>query len=173
MTAEVVPRQAAERPSARKSALACEPTGTAMGVPLGAVKVTLIATPRFIRCDLRATAIAVDGRYAAGYRPPAVLVVAGRNGIKVGQPIWEDGGGAVQEAKVTFAPGGLYGDHRCREFWSAHCLSLYPHFSLPQRHLRMTAGSIAAPSRTAPANGAVATTIARATRAHHRRRAVG
>ena len=70
VTAEVVPRQAAERPSARKSALACEPTGTAMGVPLGAVKVTLIATPRFIRCDLRATAVAVDGRYAAGYRPP-------------------------------------------------------------------------------------------------------
>src|SRR5262249_24597190 len=87
------------------------------------------------------------------------------------RPIFTGDGGAVQGRHSDAAPGDLHGGHRCRELLSAHCL--YPRFSLLRRRLRMIAGSIAAPSRMAPANGAAATTIARATPAFHRLRAAG
>src|SRR5512143_4167976 len=94
-----------------------------------------------------------------------------RNKIK--RPtITEVGGGAVRRQRSA-APGDFYGGHRCRELSYAHCWFSYLHFLLPTRRLRTTAGLTAAPSKTAPVNGAAAITIARAIRAHPRPPAAG
>ena len=90
---------------------------------------------------------------------------------KCRQPILSGDGGAVSGRHSKRCAGDLHGGHRCRELWSAYCLSLFPCSLLQHLRLRTTAGSIAAPSRMAPANGAVVTTTARAIRAYPPQRA--
>src|SRR6188474_2573216 len=83
---------------------------------------------------------------------------------KITRPIITgNGGGAVTDHSEA-APGGFYGGQRCHELCYAHCLFSCLHFSSQIAHSHTTAGSTRAASRTAPANGAVATTTARAIR---------
>src|SRR5262249_41703818 len=56
-------------------------------------------------CDLRATAVAGDSRYGAGYRPPRRCWLRGRQRNKSRPANMGGGGGAVQDATVTLRRG--------------------------------------------------------------------
>ena len=126
-------------------------------------------------CDLRATAAAAGSRYDVGTdRLGGAGCVAATNKNRGGQQLRETKKEEqFRTTQLTLGRGVYMEPPMSRALVRSLLVFVPAHFSLPQLRLPMTVGSIAAPSRTALANGAVATTIARATRALHRRRAAG
>src|SRR6187401_1473810 len=120
--------------------------------------------PRPINPSNRRAVLAFSRQLDSSHAITSLRAAVSPQRNKITRPIITESGRGALTDHTEAAPGDFYGGHRCRELCYAHCLFSCLHFSSQIAHSHTTAGSTRAASRTAPENGAVATTTARAIR---------